>query len=68
MSNITDEYVNFLKWFREHHLELSKYERNFSVPFKEGGGVSVLNSYKISQEEFDMLIKIGNEYYSKDNK
>ena len=33
------------------------------MPFKEGGGVTVQNSYKISNEEHEALLKLAHTYY-----
>lgn len=58
------EYQKFMAWFKKNHPDLyDKYQCNFSIPLTEGGGVSVNNSYKISQDEFDELTKVASKYY-----
>ena len=64
MNNLTKEYNDFMKWFEAKHPELhAKYARNISIPFKEDGGVSVSNSFKISDDEYNMLFKVVQTYY-----
>ena len=61
---ITKEYQDFMVWFKEKHPELhEKYGRNIGVPFKIGGGVSVNTSFKISNDEYEMLLKVAHTYY-----
>jgi hypothetical protein len=64
MSDISKEYTDFMKWFKENHPEVhEKYGRNISVPMQEGGGVTVTPSYKITQAEQDMVTNIARQYY-----
>ena len=66
---ITNEYNNFMKWFKENHPEMyEKYGRNIDVPFQEGGGVAVNNSWKISEEEHEAISKIARTYYHPNEK
>lgn len=59
------EYQNFITWFKENHPELhEKYERNIDFPIKTGGGVTINNSFRISEEEVVLLNKIVKSYYS----
>jgi len=64
MTNLLKEYKDFMNWFSENYPDLfNKYSGNIGVAFKEGGGVSVNNNNRISNEEFDMLTEIANKYY-----
>jgi hypothetical protein len=66
MSIRTKAYLDFMDWLKEHHPEIQKnYHNNFSVPKKQGEGVSVNHSFKISTEEYNMLNKITHSYYEK---
>lgn len=68
MSNLTTEYNEFMKWFKENHPEMfEKYGRNITVPFQEGGGVGVNNNFKISNDEHERLLSIAQTYYSSNN-
>lgn len=58
------EYNDFMEWFEKNYpADYEKYHRNISVPFQEGGGVSVTNSFKISKEEYDYLFSVVQLYY-----
>jgi hypothetical protein len=66
MSIRTKAYLDFMEWLKEHHPEIQKnYHNNFNVPEKPGEDVSVNNSFKISEEEFNNLSKIAHSYYTK---
>jgi hypothetical protein len=67
MSELLKEYDRFMKWFNAEHPALhDKYARNVSIPFMEGGRVSVNNYFNISQAEFDILTHVASSFY--DNK
>ena len=64
MNQLTQEYNDFMEWFKLNHPELyEKYGRNIAVPFQEGGGVTVNNSFKLPNDEYEMLLKVANTYY-----
>ena len=64
MSDLTKEYNRFMEWFEYEHPALyEKYARNIDIPFKEGGGVSVNNNFKLSQQEFNMLTYVARSFY-----
>jgi hypothetical protein len=66
MSSRTKAYLDFMDWLSEHHPEVQKkYRNNFNVPRIAGEGISVNNSFRISQEEYEMLNKIARSYYGK---
>jgi hypothetical protein len=54
----------FYKWLQEKYPDIyEKYYDNFSIPFKEGGGFTINTNNKISNEEFDKITAIANEFY-----
>ena len=54
----------FYKWLEEKYPEIyEKYHSNFSYPFQRNGGFTVNNNNKISQDEFDKITAIANEFY-----
>jgi hypothetical protein len=64
MNSISQEYIDFMKWFKENYPEMhDKYGRNITVPFKEGGGVAVTQSFQISKAEQDKILEIAHKYY-----
>ena len=61
---LSAEYNKFMKWFEENHPSaFNKYDRNISIPLELGGGVTVNNNYRISDDEFIELRKIAHSYY-----
>ena len=61
---IAKEYNDFMKWFELNHPEdFEKYGRNIDVPFEIGGGVTVNNKWKISNEEQERILKLAHIYY-----
>jgi hypothetical protein len=66
MSEGINEYEKFMEWFKYEHPALhDKYGINISVPFKDGGGVTVTSMYKISHKEQDFVTYVSSCYYKK---
>jgi hypothetical protein len=76
LSNIIDQsqlhqaskdYKDFMKWFKEKHLELhDKYGRNIKIPLRPGDGVGISSDFKISKEEQSMISEVAKKYYLSD--
>jgi len=65
-SMITNEYMNFIKWFESSYPDLKeKYKNNIEAPFKLGNGVTITRDNLMTDKEYQRLLEISREYYKK---
>lgn len=68
MTTYLDQYDDFVKWFEVHHPDLfEKYHGNIDLPINENGWVTVNNSFRITNDEQNMLLEIVRTYYNEHN-
>ena len=62
------EYNRFMDWFQTIHPALfDKYKKNFDLPLKRGGKVTVNNHYQINETDRQKLIEIAKHFYQQAN-
>ena len=58
------EFNRFMDWFKSTYPDLyENYKKNFDLPLKRGGKITVNNHYQISEENRQRLIEIAKNYY-----